>query len=139
MVGDLESRRSEFLESLDTLVQIEDISALLAMEVVVMALVRALVAGGLSGDLHATDLPLLLKILQRTVDGSDSKGGNRFDGKAMDVIRQKGACLFFQDGFDRLFLLRGASFGSQVGTMPARGLYFKPSTMVLTLCLIIES
>lgn len=139
MVGDLESGRGEFLESLDALVQVEDITALLAMEMMMVALVGSLVARGLSGDLHATDLALLLKILQRAVDGGDPKGGNGLDGQPMDIIRKKGAGLFFQDGLDGLLLACCASFDGQDVNMPGNERYFKPSTMVLTLCLIIES
>lgn len=109
------------------------------MKMVVVALVGTLVARGLSGDLHATDLAILLKIFQRAVDGGDPKGGNCFDGKPMDVIRQKGAGLFFQDGLYGFFLAGCASFDGQGVTMPGKIPYFKPSTMVLTLCLIIES
>lgn len=109
------------------------------MKVMVMSLVGAFVSRRLPWDLDAAYLPLLLKILQGAVDGGDPKGGNRFDGKPMDVIRQKGAGLFFQDGLDGFLLAGCASFDGQVVTMPGRVPYFKPSTMVLTLCLIIES
>lgn len=139
MVGDLESRRSQFFQSLYALIEVEDLSAVAAMKVMVMSLVGAFVARRLTRDLDAADLPLLLKILQRAVDGGDPKGGNRFDSKSMDVIRQKGAGLLFQNGLDGFLLAGCASFYGQVVTMPGRVPYFKPSTMVLTLCLIIES
>ena len=57
----------------------------------------------------------------------------------MDVIRQEGSGLFFQDGLDGFLLAGCASFDGQVVTMSGCAPYFKPSTMVLTLCLIIES
>ena len=57
----------------------------------------------------------------------------------MDVIGQEGAGLFFQDGLDGFLLAGCASFDGQDVTMSGREAYFKPSTMVLTLCLIIES
>ncbi len=113
MVGDLESRRGEFLESLDALVQIEDFTALPAMEVVVVALVGALVARGLSRDLDATDLSFLLKVFQRAVDGGDSEGRDRLDRQTVDIVGEQGSALSFQNGFDRLFLLGGASFDGQ--------------------------
>lgn len=140
MVGYPEALRCQALESpCHAFLEVEDLSAVAAMKVMVMALVSAFVAGRLTRDLDAADLPLLLKILQRAVDGGDPKGGNRFDGKPMDVIRQKGAGLFFQDGLDGFLLAGCASFDGQDVTMPGRMPYFKPSTMVLTLCLIIES
>jgi hypothetical protein len=140
VVGYLEAGWCQALESsCHAFLEVEDLSAVAAMKVMMVPLIGAFVARRLARDLNAADLPLLLKILQRSVDSGDPKGGNRFDGKAMDIIRQKGAGLFFKDGFDRLFLLRGASFGRQAATMLAQGLYFKPSTIVLTLCLIIES
>ena len=140
MVGYLEALGCQALESAcHAFLEVEDLSAVAAMKVMVMALVGAFVAGRLPRDLHAADLPLLLKILQGAVDGGDPKGGNCFDGKSMDVIRQKGAGLFFQDGLDGFLLAGCASFDGQDVTMPGSAPYFKPSTMVLTLCLTIES
>ena len=139
VVGDLESRRGEFLESLDALVQIEDFAALLAMEVMVMPLVGALVARRLARDLDATDLSLFLKVFQRTVDGGDSEGRDRLDRQTVDIVREQRAVLFFQNGFDRLFLFGGASFDGQANSMVVPRCYFKPSTMAVTLCLIMES
>ncbi len=139
MVGDLETRRGEFLESLDALVQIEDFTALPAMEVVVVALVGALVARGLSRDLDATDLSFLLKVFQRAVDGGDSEGRDRLDRQTVDIVGEQGSALSFQNGFDRLFLFGGASFDGQGINMVVLRCYFKPSTMTVTLCLIMES
>ena len=109
------------------------------MKVMVMSLVGAFVTRWLTRNLDATDLPLLLKIFQRAVNRGDSKGGNGFDGKPMDVIRQQGACLFFQNGLDGFLLACCASFDGQGVTMILSRFYFKPSTIVPTLCLIIES
>lgn len=139
MVGDLEARRGEFLESLDALVQVEHLPALLAMEVMVVALVGALVARGLSRDLNAADLALLLEVFQRPVDGGDSEGGNCLHGETMDIVGEQRSVLLFQNGLNRLLLLGGASFDGQGSSMVITGRYFKPSTMVVTLCLIMES
>ncbi len=140
MVGYPEARGCQALESpCHAFLEVEDLSAVAAMKVMVMSLVGAFVSRRLTWNLHAADLPLLLKILQGAVDGGDPKGGNCFDGKSMDVIRQKGAGLFFQDGLDGFLLAGCASFDGQDMIMSLRLPYFKPSTMVLTLCLIIES
>jgi len=140
VVGYLEAGGSQALESAcHAFLKVEDLSAVAAMKVMVMPFVGAFVAGRLPRDLDAADLPLLLKILQRAVDGGDPKRRNGFDSKSMDVIRQQGAGLFFKDGLDGFLLAGCASFDGQDATMPRRLPYFKPSTMVLTLCLIIES
>lgn len=57
----------------------------------------------------------------------------------MDIIGEQRSVLLFQNGLDRLFLFGGASFDGQVGSMVIAGRYFKPSTIVVTLCLIMES
>ena len=57
----------------------------------------------------------------------------------MDVIRKQRAILFLQDSLDRLFLACGASLDTQDFTMLVGSPYFKASTIVETLCLIIES
>ena len=139
MVGDLESGGSKFFEPLHALVEVEDTAALLAVEVMVVALVGALVAWRLAGDLDAADLTLLLEVFQRSVNGGYSQGRDSFDGQTMDVIREQGSLLFLENSLDRLLLPGGASFDGQGITMGFRRGYFKPSTMVVTLCLIMES
>ena len=57
----------------------------------------------------------------------------------MDIVRKQGPLLFLQDSLDGLFLACGASLDAQGVTMISRAPYFKPSTIVETLCLIIES
>jgi len=108
------------------------------MEVVMMTLVRFLVAGSLSRDLDAADEALFLQVFQGTVDGRDPQGRDGAERQAVDVVRKKGALLLLQDGLDRLFLACGAALDAQGSTMlPVFS--FKPSTMTMTLCLIMES
>lgn len=57
----------------------------------------------------------------------------------MNVIRQQGAGLFCQNGLDGFLLAGCASFDGQATIMVLSRFYFKPSTMVATLCLIMES
>ena len=77
MVGYPEARGCQALESAcHAFLEIEDLSAVAAMKMMVMSLVGAFVARRLPRDLDAADLPSLLKILQRAVDGGDPEGGN---------------------------------------------------------------
>lgn len=87
MVGNREPRGGKALESAShAFLEVKDLPAVAAMKVVVMSLVGAFVAWRLPGDLYAADLALFLEILQRTVDGGDPEGGDRFDCQTMDVV-----------------------------------------------------
>jgi len=139
VVGDLEPRRGQFFQSLHALVEVEDITALLTMEVMVVPLVSALVAGRLTWDLDTADLPFFLKVLERAVDGGDPERGDALEGDPVDLIRKKRMIVIFQDRADRFLLSGGSAFDGQDPYMITPAGYFKPSTMVVTLCLIIES
>lgn len=58
------------------------------MEVMVVPLVGAFVAGRLSWDLDAADLALGLEILQRAVNCGDAQRGHGLDCQTVDVIRK---------------------------------------------------
>lgn len=140
MVDDLKAWRSKIFETAGhAFLKVENLTAVAAMEVMVVPLVGPFVAGRLSRDLDAADLALCLKILQRAVNGGDAQRGHDLDCQAVDVIRKQRAILFLQDSLDRLFLACGASLDTQDFTMLVGSPYFKASTIVETLCLIIES
>jgi len=57
----------------------------------------------------------------------------------MNIIRKQGALLFLKNSLDGLFLACGASLDAQGITMWSYPVYFKLSTIVKTLCRIIDS
>lgn len=140
MVGDFKACGGKVFEPAGhALRKVENLTAVAAMEVVMMTLVGPFVAGSLSGDLDAADKTLFLEVFQRPVDGRDSEGGDGFESQTMDIIGKQGTFLVLQNSLDGLFLACGASLDAQGITMVSREPYFKPSTIVETLCLIIES
>lgn len=65
MIGYPKAGGCQALESAShAFLKVIDLSAITAMKVVVMSLVSAFVARGLTRNLDAADLPLFLKILQ---------------------------------------------------------------------------
>ena len=108
VVGDLESRRSQLLEPHHALLEIKDILAFSAMEVMVMSLGGSLVARWLSGNLHTADEAILDERLQSAINSGNADGGDGFQGKLMDLVREQGAILFFENGLDGLLLSCGA-------------------------------
>ena len=139
VIRDAESGRSQFLESLHAFLKIKDALAVLTMKVVMMPLLRTLVTGRLSGNLDGANLPLGHEVFQRAIDGCNADRGDDLQGKVMDLIRQQGAILRLEHGLDGLFLSCGASLDRQETRMLPGRCYFKPVTMVETLCLIMES
>lgn len=140
MVGNLKACGGKVFESAGyAFLKVENLTAVATMKVMVVALVGSFVAWCLPRDLDAADLAFCLEILQRTVNGGDAQRGNGFDCQTVDVIWKQRAVLFLQDSLDGLFLACGASLDTQGFTMISRAPYFKPLTIVETLCLIIES
>ena len=126
MIGDTETSRGQFLQSLNAFLKIEHRVALPAMKMVVVALVRALVTGCLPWDFNAADKSLLLKNFQRAVDGGDSEGGNSMQSQCMDFVGKEGMFLFGENSLDRLLLFGSASFDGQGFTMSPENAQFKP-------------
>ena len=73
MVGHFKSLGGEFFESCDALVKVKDGLAFFAVKVVVMAFVRHLITGWLSGDLHAADGTFGLEVFEGSINGGDTK------------------------------------------------------------------
>lgn len=78
-------------DSLDTSFQIKDCVAFLAVKVMMVPKVGTLVAGGLSLNLYATNLPFFREGFQGAVDGGNSQRRNSLEGKGMNLVRQQGA------------------------------------------------
>jgi len=119
--------------------EIEYLSAVPTMKMMVMPLVGTLISRGLTRQLHAGYQAVIKEVFKRAVDSGNPERRDSFKGKAEDVVRQQGAILIFQNRLDRFLLPSCASFDSQVKTMNFSLSYFKPSTMAETLCLIMES
>ena len=140
MVGDFKACGGKVFEPAgDALLKVENLTAVAAMKVVMMTLVGSFVAGRLTWDFDTADKTIFLKVFQGPVDGCDSERGNGFEGQTMDIIRKQGPLLFLQNSLDCFFLACGAALDAQGVTMVSAEPYFKPSTMVRTLCLIMES
>ena len=87
-------------------VDVEDLLARPAAEVVMMALAADLVSGRLAGDLHRRDVAAPQQVLQRAIDRGDAQPAGRRSGGAKHFLRIQGPASLPERLSDRLSLRR---------------------------------
>jgi hypothetical protein len=88
VIGDLESRRHQFPESIDAFLEVKNGVAFLALEVVVVPFFSSFVTWWMSWYFHTANLTIFHQVLERPIYGGYTDRRHFLEGQLMDLIRQ---------------------------------------------------
>lgn len=108
MVFDAELGRGHLLDAFEAFSQLEDSAASTTQEMMMVALVRALVARGLAGNLHRDNTTVRGEGFQRTINSSDPERWDLFERERLNLDGGQRVLMGAENSFDGALLL-GAS------------------------------